>query len=60
LHSGTPAWASFKDMVALKGKPTSATIAPLANANKLSDMPDINRPGFPRPGPRLVGRAFSE
>jgi type I restriction enzyme M protein len=43
-----PKGASFKDMVALKGKPTSATRStrrssqPLANANKLSDMPDFN------------------
>ncbi len=43
-----PEGASFKDMVALKGKPTigddinKKIIAPLANANKLSDMPDFN------------------
>jgi len=43
-----PKGASFKDMVALKGKPTigddinKKIIAPLANANKLSDMPDFN------------------
>src|SRR5215471_3684254 len=45
-----PAGASFKDMVALKGKGKSdigdqinkKIIAPLANANKLSDMPDFN------------------
>jgi type I restriction enzyme M protein len=43
-----PAGASFKDMVALKGKPdigdqiNKKIIAPLANANKLSDMPDFN------------------
>jgi type I restriction enzyme M protein len=40
--------ASFKDMVALKGKSdigdqiNKKIIAPLANANKLSDMPDFN------------------
>ena len=43
-----PKGASFKDMVALKGKPTigddinKKIIAPLANANKLSDFPDFN------------------
>ena len=43
-----PQGASFKDMVALKGKPdigdqiNKKIIAPLANANKLSDMPDFN------------------
>lgn len=43
-----PAGASFKDMVALKGKPSigddinKKIIGPLANANKLSDMPDFN------------------
>jgi type I restriction enzyme M protein len=43
-----PKGASFKDMVALKGKPdigdqiNKKIIAPLANANKLSDFPDFN------------------
>ncbi len=43
-----PAGASFADMVALKGRPdigdqiNKKIIAPLANANKLSDMPDFN------------------
>jgi hypothetical protein len=43
-----PAGASFKDMVALKGKPdigdqiNKKIIAPLAKANKLSDIPDFN------------------
>jgi type I restriction enzyme M protein len=43
-----PKGASFKDMVALKGKPdigdqiNKKINAPLANANKLSDMPDFN------------------
>jgi type I restriction enzyme M protein len=43
-----PKGASFRDMVALKGKPdigdqiNKKIIAPLANANKLSDMPDFN------------------
>ena len=43
-----PRGASFKDMVALKGKPdigdkiNTKIIAPLAKINKLSDMPDFN------------------
>jgi type I restriction enzyme M protein len=43
-----PDGASFKDLVALKGKGdigdqiNKKIIAPLANANKLSDMPDFN------------------
>ena len=43
-----PKGASFADMVALKGKSdigdqiNKKIIAPLANANKLSDMPDFN------------------
>jgi type I restriction enzyme M protein len=43
-----PPGASFQDMVALKGKSdigdqiNKKIIAPLANANKLSDMPDFN------------------
>ena len=43
-----PEGASFKDMVALKGKSdigdqiNKKIIAPLANANKLSEMPDFN------------------
>src|SRR3954463_14413137 len=43
-----PEGAAFKDMVALKGKPdigdqiNKKIIGPLANANKLSDMPDFN------------------
>jgi type I restriction enzyme M protein len=43
-----PQGSSFKDMVALKGKPdigdqiNKKIIAPLVNANKLSDMPDFN------------------
>jgi type I restriction enzyme M protein len=43
-----PKGASFKDMVALKGKTTigddinKKIVGPLANANKLSDMPDFN------------------
>ena len=43
-----PPGSGFKDMVALKGKPdigdqiNKKIIAPLAAANKLSDMPDFN------------------
>ena len=43
-----PEGASFKDMVALKGKSdigdqiNKKIIAPLANANKLSELPDFN------------------
>jgi type I restriction enzyme M protein len=43
-----PEGAGFKDMVALKGKSdigdqiNKKIIAPLANANKLSEMPDFN------------------
>jgi len=43
-----PKGASFADMVALKGKSdigdqiNKKIIGPLANANKLSDMPDFN------------------
>jgi type I restriction enzyme M protein len=43
-----PQGASFKDMVALKGKPSigddinKKIIGPLAAANRLSDMPDFN------------------
>jgi len=45
-----PEGASFKDMVALKGRPdigekiNTKIIAPLAAANKLSDMADFNDP----------------
>ena len=45
-----PKGASFKDMVALKGKSdigdqiNKKIIGPLADANKLSDMPDFNDP----------------
>jgi type I restriction enzyme M protein len=43
-----PEGSSFQDMVALKGKPTigddinKKIIAPIAEANKLSEMPDFN------------------
>jgi len=45
-----PAGASFADMVALKGKTdigdqiNKKILGPLAQANKLSDMPDFNDP----------------
>ena len=54
--------ASFKDMVALKGKPdigdqiNKKIIGPLANANKLSDMPDFNDPGKLGSGQEIVDR----
>src|SRR5919109_2602714 len=57
-----PAGASFKDMVALKGKPdigdqiNKKIIAPLANANKLSDFPDFNDPNKLRSGKEMVDR----
>src|SRR3989442_2393524 len=46
-----PSGSSFKDMVALKGKPdigdqiNKKIIAPMASANKLSDFPDFNEAG---------------
>ncbi|MDT7043473.1 type I restriction-modification system subunit M [Candidatus Nitronereus thalassa] len=55
-----PNGASFKDMVALKGKPdigdqiNKKIIAPLANANKLSDMPDFNDPNKLGSGDEMV------
>jgi type I restriction enzyme M protein len=57
-----PSGASFKDMVALKGKPdigdqiNKKIIGPLANANKLSDMPDFNEPGKLGSGKEMVER----
>ena len=57
-----PAGASFKDMVALKGKPdigdqiNKKIIAPLAEANKLSDMPDFNDPSKLGSGSEMVER----
>src|ERR671918_1943812 len=57
-----PPGASFKDMVALKGKPdigdqiNKKIIAPLANANKLSDMPDFNEPNRLGSGKEMVER----
>jgi type I restriction enzyme M protein len=57
-----PPGASFKDLVALKGKPdigdqiNKRIIGPLANANKLSDMPDFNEPGKLGSGKEMVER----
>jgi type I restriction enzyme M protein len=57
-----PKGASFKDMVALKGKPdigdqiNKKIIAPLANANKLSDMPDFNDANKLGSGKEMVDR----
>jgi hypothetical protein len=57
-----PKGASFKDMVALKGKTdigdqiNKKIIAPLANANKLSDMPDFNDDGKLGSGKEKVER----
>src|SRR5271168_1143403 len=57
-----PSGASFKDMVALKGKSdigdqiNKKIIGPLANANKLSDMPDFNDPGKLGSGKDMVDR----
>src|SRR6266403_1747391 len=57
-----PKGASFKDMVALKGKPdigdqiNKKIIAPLANANKLSDMPDFNEVSKLGSGKEMVER----
>jgi type I restriction enzyme M protein len=57
-----PKGASFKDMVALKGKPdigdqiNKKIIAPLASANKLSDMPDFNDANKLGSGDEMVKR----
>lgn len=57
-----PEGASFKDMVALKGNPyigeliNTKIIGPLANANKLSDMPDFADPGKLGSGKEMVDR----
>lgn len=57
-----PKGASFRDMVALKGKPdigdqiNKKIIAPLANANKLSDMPDFNDANKLGSGKEMVER----
>ena len=57
-----PAGASFKDLVALKGKSdigdqiNKRIIAPLANANRLSDLPDFNDASKLGSGRELVER----
>ncbi|MFH1021134.1 MAG: type I restriction-modification system subunit M [Pseudomonadota bacterium] len=57
-----PDGASFKDMVALKGKPdigdqiNKKIIGPLADANKLSDLPDFNEAGKLGSGKEMVER----
>lgn len=57
-----PPGASFKDMVALKGKSdigdqiNKKIIGPLASANKLSDMPDFNDAGKLGSGKEMVDR----
>jgi type I restriction enzyme M protein len=57
-----PPGASFKGMVALKGKPdigdqiNKKIIAPLANANKLSDFPDFNDAAKLGSGKEMVDR----
>jgi len=57
-----PPGASFKDMVKLKGKPdigdqiNKKIIAPLAEANKLSDFPDFNDATKLGSGKELVDR----
>jgi methylase of polypeptide subunit release factors len=57
-----PQGASFADMVALKGKPdigdqiNKKILGPLAQANKLSDMPDFNEPNKLGSGKEMVER----
>lgn len=57
-----PAGSSFKDMVALKGKPSigddinKKIIAPLIKANRLSDFPDFNDAGKLGSGKEMVDR----
>src|SRR5438034_6874291 len=57
-----PPGASFDDMVALKGKPdigdqiNKKIIAPLWQANQLSDPPDFNDPGKLGSGKEMVER----
>jgi type I restriction enzyme M protein len=60
-----PEGASFKDMVALKGKPdigdqiNKKIIAPLKTANKLTDMPDFNEAGKLGSGKEIVDKLTS-
>src|SRR5690606_23198727 len=57
-----PEGASFADMVALKGKAdigdqiNKKIIAPLAEANRLSDLPDFNDAGKLGTGKEMVDR----
>ena len=57
-----PKGASFKDMVALKGKATigddinKKIIGPIAQANRLSEMPDFNNPDKLGSGKAMVER----
>lgn len=57
-----PQGASFTDMVALKNKPTigddinKKIIGPIAEANKLSEMPDFNNPDKLGSGAEMVKR----
>ncbi len=57
-----PDGASFKDMVALKGKTdigdqiNKKIVAPLASANQLSDMPDFNDPSKLGSGKEMADR----
>jgi type I restriction enzyme M protein len=57
-----PEGAGFADMVALKGKTdigdqiNKKILGPLAQANKLSDMPDFNDPGKLGSGKEMVER----
>jgi len=57
-----PQGASFKDMVALKGKPdigdqiNKKIIAPIMEANRLSDMPDFNDVSKLGSGKEMVDR----
>ena len=60
-----PPGASFADMVALKGKPdigdqiNKKILGPLAQANKLADMPDFNDPAKLGSGKEMVDRLTS-
>jgi len=57
-----PPGASFKDMVALKGKPSigddinKKIIDPIAEANQLAEMPDFNNPDKLGSGKDMVDR----
>jgi type I restriction enzyme M protein len=57
-----PAGATFQDMVALKGKDTigddinKKIIGPIAEANRLSEMPDFNNPDKLGSGKEMVNK----